>query len=161
MQVDDSDIPWPISSTESLSTNGTANTMDFDFQSDETDPKIIIAATVHVEQEEVEPQVQAEVNEAINDVESMVGDTPTVVDMGDDETGLQEEFVFGGILWNANWIEDMNLYDDLDKWYYDGDELPGINSGESWDHNEDSNSSSKKTTGDSSSRDPSEDSPVS
>jgi len=63
--------------------------MDYDFQSNETDPKIIIAATVQVEQEEVDPQVQAEVDEAINDVKSMVGDTPGVVDIGDDETGFQ------------------------------------------------------------------------
>jgi len=48
----------------------------------------------------------------------------------------------------------MYLYDDLDDWYCDGDELPRINSGESLDHNEDGSSSSKKTTGDSDNRDP-------
>jgi len=67
--MDDSDIPWSISSTEHSSASWTADTMDYDFESDETDLKIIVAATVQLEQEEVEPHVQLEVDEAIGDAE--------------------------------------------------------------------------------------------
>ena len=53
--------------------------MDYDFGSSETNPKIIIAATIQVEQEEVELQVQAEVDEVISDAKSIAGDTSGVV----------------------------------------------------------------------------------
>jgi len=38
----------------------------------------------------------------------------------------------------------MDLYDDLDVWYCDGDELLGANSGKTLDHNEDISSSTEK-----------------
>jgi len=44
--MDDFDISWLISSTENSSISWTANTMDYVFESDETDPKITIAVTV-------------------------------------------------------------------------------------------------------------------
>jgi len=37
----------------------------------------------------------------ISDAESIAGDTPGIVDLGDDETGPQRGFIFEGILWDA------------------------------------------------------------
>jgi len=54
----------------------------------------------------------------------------------------------------------MDLYNNLDDWYCDGDELLGENSGESMDQIEDSNSSSEETTENISSEDTGEDNPV-
>ena len=78
-------------------------------------PKIIITATGQAEQEEIEPQVQVEIDDVISDTESLVGDSPGVEGIGDDETEPQRGFMFGVIHWDANWIKDMDLYDDLDN----------------------------------------------
>ena len=41
----------------------------------------------------------------------------------------------------------MDLYDDLDDWCCEGDELPGEDSKESIDDSEDSNSTSRDSSG--------------
>ena len=41
----------------------------------------------------------------------------------------------------------MNLYDDLDDWCWEGDELPGEDSEESMDDSEDSSSTSGDSSG--------------
>jgi len=72
----------------------------------------------------------------INDTESVVGDpldvleTDNTCDLGE---GTQREFIFGGILWDACWIDQWDLYDDLEDW---DDEPSRANPGEDMDYDE-------------------------
>ena len=76
--------------------------MDYDFESDETDPEIIMAAIAQVGEGEVEPQTQIEIDVMISDAKSMIGDTSRAIDIEDTEMRPQKEFIYGGILWDAN-----------------------------------------------------------
>ena len=55
----------------------------------------------------------------IPDTKSMVGDS---LDVGDTEDtsvlgeGPWQGFIFEDMLWDANWVDNMDLYDDLDNW---------------------------------------------
>ena len=87
-------------------------------------------------------------------------DTESIVeinDTDDTEAETQRGFTFGDILWDARWIDRWNLFDDLEDWRCDGDELTGVDPPrEDMDHAEDSDSNSKGPTEDSSSEDLSE-----
>ena len=66
----------------------------------------------------------------ISYAESMTGDTPGAFDIEDTETGPREGLfleVYTGILTGQM----IDLYDDLEDWYCDGDESLGTNFGES------------------------------
>jgi len=72
---------------------------------------------VQVEHEEIEWRASNEPDLFINDTESMVGnpfDAGETEDTSELEEGYQREFTFGGMLWDASWVDNMDLYDDLD-----------------------------------------------
>jgi len=123
--------------------------MDWGYESDEIDPEDIFVAPDHIDYEEVKFQASNEPELTIDDTESSVGDSSDVVEMEDTST-IKEEirrgFTYGGVSWDETWEDDMDLYDNLDDWYYAGDELPGEDSEEDMDDSEDNSS----TSGDSS-----------
>ena len=112
--------------------------MDWGYESDETVPEIIFAGLDHIDHGEVESQASNEPELTIADTESLVGDSLDVEEMGD-TSALKEEtrrgFTYGGLFWDEKW-EDMNLYDELDDWCCEGDELPGEDSEKGMDDSE-------------------------
>ena len=124
--MEDYDKYWPVSSSVSLNASWMAGSMDWDYESDETDPEIIFAAPDHIDHEEVESQTSNEPELTIADTESLVGDSLDVEEMGD-TSALKEEtrrgFTYGGLFWDEKWEDDMDLYDDLDDWYCAGDDF--------------------------------------
>ena len=126
-----------------------ASSMDWDYESDKTDLEIIFPAPVHINHEEIESQASNEPDLTIIDTGSIVGDSHDVGEKGD-TSALRERFrrgfTYGGLFWDASW-EDMDLYDDLDNWHWEGDELPGEDSEESIDDGEDSSSTSGDSSG--------------
>ena len=49
--------------------------------------------------------------------------------------------------WDETWEDDMDLYDNLDDWCCEGDELSGEDSEEGMDDSEDSSSTSGDSSG--------------
>ena len=101
--------------------------MDWGYESDEIDPEIILSVPVQVEQDEIESHALNKLDLIVIDDESINGDPLNARDMEDTgglEEGSKRGFTFGGMLWDASWVDDMNLYNDLDDWGQDGDELP-------------------------------------
>jgi len=121
------------------------DSMDWDYESDETDPEIIFSAPVHIDHEEIESQVSNEPDLTVTDTESIVGDS---LDVGETEDtsalrkGSRKGFTYESLLWDASWEDDIDLYDDIDDWCWERDELPGEDSEESMDDSEDSSSNS-------------------
>ena len=60
-----------------------AGSMDWGYESDETDPEVIFAAPDNINHEEVESQASNEPELIIVDTESLVGDSLDVEEMGD------------------------------------------------------------------------------
>jgi len=81
----DSDIYWPVSSSDSLSMSWTAGSMDWGYES-EIDPEDIFAAPNHIDYEEVECQASNEPELTIVDTESLVGNSLDVVEMENTST---------------------------------------------------------------------------
>ena len=95
----DSDIYWPVSSSDSSSVSWTADSMDWGYESDETDPEVIFTAPDHIDYEEVESQASNEPELTIVDTESLVGDSLDVVEMEDISTIKEDTrrgFTYGG-----------------------------------------------------------------
>ena len=124
--------------------------MDWGYESDEVDPEMILSVPVQVEQGEVESQASNEIDLIISDDEIVDGN-PFYVGKTDITGGLEEgsqrRFTYGDLLWDASWEDDMDLYDDLDDWGWEGDELPGGDPEESMDDSEDSSISSGDSSG--------------
>ena len=127
-----------------------AGSMDWNYESDETNPKIIFSTPVHIEHEDIKSQVSNEPDLTITDAKSMVrysfdvGETEDTSALGE---GSRRGFTYGSLLWDASWEDDMDLYDDFDDWGWEGDELPGEDSEESVDDSEDSSSGSGDSSG--------------
>jgi len=68
----------------------------------------------------MEPHASLEADAVISDAETVVGGSIVigeVDDMGDTEVTPQRGFMFGGILWDAVWIDCWDQFDgDLDDW---------------------------------------------
>ena len=95
------------------------NSMEWGYESDETDHRMILSVPVQVEQEEVESQASNEIDLIISDDKSIDGDPLDVGEINDAgglEEGSLRGFTYGGLLWDASWKDDMDLYNDLDDW---------------------------------------------
>ena len=146
----DSDIHWPIFSSGSSSASWMAGSMDWEYEYDETGREIIFSAQVHIDHEEIKSQASNEPDLTITNTKRMVVDS---LDVGETEDtsalreGSQRGFTYGRLLWDASRKVDINLYDDLDDWCWEGNELPGEDSEESMDDSEDSSSTSGDASG--------------
>ena len=137
--------------------------MDWDYESGEIDPELILIAPVQEEHEEMESYASNEPIMIVSDTESVVRD-PLVAEeidyINDSEAEPQQEFTFKGILWDASWVDQWDFYDDLKNCRYNRDELSEEDPGEDMNHVEDNDNNSEEPTEDRSSKNPSEDSPV-
>jgi len=107
---------------ESESLSWIADPMDWEFESDETDPNVILKgspddlnAEIHMGQDEADD---------INEAESAIRDAPVAEDLGvlpNEEMNPDGRIFVGGIWWNSCWVEDMDLYDDNENWGCDFD----------------------------------------
>jgi len=144
----DSDVHWPVSSSDSSSESWVADSMDWGYESDETDPAETIVPLNWVDCEEVESQASNEPEPTNVGTESFVGDS-LEIPVTEHSTTIKEEtrrgFTYGGVFWNETWEEDMDLYDDLDDWCCAGDESPEEDPEEDMD---DSSSTSGDPSGD-------------
>ena len=118
LQMGDSEMTGSSSDNpESKSLSWVADPMDWDFESDETNPAIILGSPTSSKDSGVRLEQNNE--EDINEAESAIGDAPPTMDMGilpSNEANPEGRFFFGGIWWNSSWIEDMDLYDDNENW---------------------------------------------
>jgi len=123
LQMGDSEMSGSSSDgPESESLSWIADPMDWDFESDETDPNVILKgspanldAGVRMGQDEADD---------INEAESAIRDTPVTEDLGvlpNEEVNPDGRIFVGGIWWNSCWVEDMDLYDDNENWGCDFD----------------------------------------
>ena len=144
----DSDVYWPVSSSDSSSESWVADSMDWGYESDETDPAETIMPLNWVDCEEVESQASNEPEPTNVDTESFVGDSLEIA-VTEHSSTIKEEtrrgFTYGDVFWNEKWEEDMDLYDDLDDWCCAGDESPEEDPEEDMD---DSSSTSGDSSGD-------------
>jgi len=121
----DSDVYWPVSSPDSSSESWVADSMDWGYESDETDPAETIAPLNWVDCEEVESQASNKPEPTNVDTGSLVGDsleTPVTEHSSTINEETRRGFTYGGVFWNETWEKDMDLYDDLDDWCCAGDE---------------------------------------
>ena len=98
---------------ESESLSWIADQMDWDFESDETNPAIILRSPP--DNDDTAVRLEQDNKEEISEAESAIGNAPTTVDMDilpSDEMNPEGRFFFGGIWWDSSWAEDMDLYDD-------------------------------------------------
>ena len=97
LQMGDSEISESSSDRpESESLSWIADPMDWDFESDETDPNVILKGSP----DNLDARIR----------------------MGQDEEMNPDGRIFvGGIWWNSCWVEDMDLYDDNENWGCDLD----------------------------------------
>ena len=110
------------SGTESLS--WIANSMDWDYESDETDPETIFSGP----KDSVDTMglVRHNNKDTISDAESVIRNVSVNEDQGvvsNDEMGSQGKMFYGGIWWNSTWVEDMDLYDDHEYWRCEDDTI--------------------------------------
>jgi len=76
----DSNKDWPVASSDSSSASWMAGSIDWGYESDETDPEVIFSAPDHIDHEEIESQASNEPKLTIPDTESLVGDSLEVGD---------------------------------------------------------------------------------
>jgi len=121
----DSDIFWSASSSYSSSKSWIADTMDWECESDETDPAETIMPLNWVNGEEVESQASNKPEPTSANTSSIVKDfveEPVVEHSSTVKEEPRRGFMYGGVFWNETWEKDMDLYDDLDDWHCAGDE---------------------------------------
>jgi len=118
LQMGDSEMTGSSSDgPESESLSWIADQMDWDFESDETDPDIILkgspdnlGAGIRMGQDE---------EDDISEAESAIRNAPAAEDLGvlpNEEMNPDGRIFVGGIWWNSSWVEDMDLYDDNEDW---------------------------------------------
>ena len=103
--------------SESESLSWIADQMDWDFESDETNPAIILKSPP--DSNDTGVRLEQDNREEIGEAESAIRNAPTTVDMGilpSNEMNPEGRFFFGGIWWDSSWMEDMDLYDDNENW---------------------------------------------
>jgi len=104
-------------SPRSESLSWTADHMDWDFESDETDPAIILKGPP--DSKDTGVRMEQDEKDEISEAESAIRDAPATVDLGvlpNDEMNPEGRIFFGGIWWDSSWVEDMDLYDDHENW---------------------------------------------
>jgi len=114
----DSDTPELSSEgSEMESQSWIANSMDWDYESDETDPKTIFSRPKG--STNMMGVAGRNKENTIKDAESVIRNMPGIEDQegaSDAEVESPGKMFYGGIWWNSNWIEDMDLYDDHEYW---------------------------------------------
>ena len=99
----DSDVHWPVSSSDSSSESWAPDSMDWGYESNETDPAEIITALDRVDYEEVESQASNEPEPTNVDTESFVGDSLEIA-VTEHSSTIKEEtrrgFTYGGVFWD-------------------------------------------------------------
>jgi len=101
--------------SESLSWS--ADHMDWDFESDETDPAIILKGPP--DSKDTGVRMGQDDKDETSEAESAIRNVPTTVELGvlpNDEMNPEGRIFFGGIWWDSSWVEDMDLYDDHENW---------------------------------------------
>ena len=73
MQMGDSDKYWPVSNSDSSSASWMVGSMDWAYESDETNLEVIFAAPDHIDHEEIESQASNEPELTIADTKSWLG----------------------------------------------------------------------------------------
>ena len=110
----DSDMPGSSSdSSKSESLSWIADHIDWVYESDETDLKIIFIGSP--DSKDTVGLVGHNDEDTVSDAESAIKNVPVTVDLGvlpNDELKPQGRIFFGGIWWDSSWAEDMDLYDD-------------------------------------------------
>ena len=100
----DSDVPELSSdSSESESLSWMANSMDWDYESDETNPEIIFISPM--DSNDIVGLVGHDDEDTVSDAESAIWNMPVIEDQGvvpDDELVPQGRMSFGGIWWNSS-----------------------------------------------------------
>jgi len=94
-----------------------ADHMDWDFESDETDPAIILKGPS--DSKDTGVRIGQDNKDEISEAESAIRNAPTTVDLGvlpNNEMNPEGRIFFGGIWWDSSWVEDMDLYDDHENW---------------------------------------------
>ena len=118
LQMGDSEMTGSSSdSPRSESLSWTADHMDWDFESDETDPAIILKGPP--DSKDTGVRMEQDEKDEISEAESAIRDAPATVDLGvlpNDEMNPEGRIFFGGIWWDSSWVEDMDLYDDHENW---------------------------------------------
>ena len=80
-----------------------AGSMDWGYESDETDPEDIFTAPDHVDYEEVESQASNQPEPTIVDTGSLVGDSIEVAEI-EPSSPIEEEtrrgFTYGSVFWD-------------------------------------------------------------
>jgi len=93
-----------------------ADSMDWEFESDETDPKVILKGSPD--------DLSAEIHMGQDEAESAIRVAPVAEDLGvlpNEEMNPDGRIFVGGIWWNSCWREDMDLFDDNENWGWDFD----------------------------------------
>jgi len=144
----DSDVFWSVSSPDSSSKSWVADSMDWGYESDETDPAETIVPLNWVNCEEVESQASNKPEPTPVDTGSVEGDSVEVA-VTEHSSMVKEEtrrgFTYGGVFWNETWEKHMDLYNDLDDWHCAGDESSEEDPEEDMDNN---NNTSRDPSGD-------------
>ena len=110
------------SETESLS--WIVNSMDWDYESDETDPETIFSRPKG--SANMMGEVGHNNKDTIRDAESIIRNMPGIEDqeiVSNAEMESSGKIFYGGIWWNSNWAEDMDLYDDHEYWRCEDDTI--------------------------------------
>ena len=99
-----------------------ADTIDWGYGSDQTDPEMIFHRPMD---SDIEMSLMGQENmELIDDAQSIVGDLPMDETPGttiDDEIDFEGKLSSGSIWWNSSWAQNQNLYYDHDYWRCDED----------------------------------------
>ena len=134
------------SSTPELSSEGSemksqswsANSMDWDYESDETDPKTIFSGPKG--STNVMGVAERNKENTIKDDESVIRNVTRIEDQEDAPEAEVEspgKMFYGGIWWNSSWIKDMDLYDDNENWRCGDDSIMEENPEEDPEEEED------------------------
>jgi len=123
LQMGDSEMTGSSSDgPESESLSWIADQMDWEFESDETDPDVILKGPP--DSSDAGIRLGQNEKDDINEAESAIRDAPAAEDLGvlpNDEMNPDGRIFVGGIWWNSSWVEDMDLYDDNENWGCDFD----------------------------------------
>ena len=109
---------------ESESLSWIADHMDWAYESDETDPAMILNGLP--DSKNTAGLVGHDGEDTVSDAESVMRKMPVTADprvLPSDEINSEGRIFFGGIWWDSSWAEDMDLYDDHEYWRCENDAI--------------------------------------
>ena len=95
------------SSSGSDGSSWEADTVDWEFELDETDPSIIFHNSLKMDDDDASIKEKKNIS-MVDDAESTIGDLPKTKDLDatlGDDTDSQGRILFGGIWWNSSWVK--------------------------------------------------------